>query len=99
MRFMRTPEAITGPINLGNPVEFTIAQLAELVLEITGSSSELRREALPSDDPTQRCPDISLARATLGWEPRTDLADGLKQTIAYFDELLTAEGSGAQRAR
>jgi UDP-glucuronate decarboxylase len=99
VRLMRSPEAITGPINLGNPVEFTIAQLAELVLEITGSSSELKREALPSDDPTQRCPDISLARATLGWEPHTDLAEGLKKTIAYFDELLTTEGSEAQQPR
>ena len=89
VRFMGTPESVTGPINLGNPEEFTVKELATLVLELTGSKSELRREALPSDDPVRRCPDISVAREKLGWEPRTNLRAGLEATIAYFDDLLS----------
>jgi UDP-glucuronate decarboxylase len=85
---METPDSVTGPINLGNPEEFTVRELADLVLELTGSKSELRQEPLPSDDPVRRCPDISQARETLGWEPRTRLRDGLKSTIDYFDDLL-----------
>ncbi len=88
-RLMNSPAEVTGPINLGNPVEFTMAELAELVLKITGARSEITHEPLPSDDPTRRCPDITLARQTLDWEPRTPLAEGLEKTIAYFDELLT----------
>jgi UDP-glucuronate decarboxylase len=85
---MGTDDAFTGPVNLGNPEEFTVRELAELVLELTGSKSELRQEPLPSDDPVRRCPDITLAQETLGWQPRTRLRDGLKTTIDYFDDLL-----------
>ena len=88
VRFMATPESFAGPINLGNPGEFTIRQLAELVIELTNSSSELVNKPLPSDDPQQRQPDISLAKAELGWEPVTPLKDGLIKTIAYFDKMI-----------
>jgi UDP-glucuronate decarboxylase len=88
LSLMKTPESVTGPINIGNPEEFTVRELADLVLELTGSQSELCQEPLPSDDPVRRCPDISLARETLDWEPRTRLRDGLKSTIDYFDDLL-----------
>jgi UDP-glucuronate decarboxylase len=92
VRFMATPDEVTGPINLGNPSEKTILELAELVIELTGSKSELRFAPLPHDDPVRRCPDIALARRVLDWEPRTPLAEGLRQTIDYFDDLL---GSGS----
>jgi UDP-glucuronate decarboxylase len=88
VRMMATPDAVTGPMNLGNPAEFTIRELAEQVLEITGSKSKLVERPLPSDDPKQRQPDIALARKTLGWTPKVPLADGLLRTIAYFDKLL-----------
>ncbi|WP_027857975.1 UDP-glucuronic acid decarboxylase family protein [Marinobacterium jannaschii] len=91
VRFMETPKGFTGPVNLGNPGEFTIKQLAEMVIELTGSSSELSFKPLPSDDPTQRCPDISLASRELGWQPEIQLREGLQKTISYFDQLL-AEG-------
>ena len=94
MRLMATPPEITGPINLGNPREFTIRQLAELVIAMVGSHSQIEFRPLPQDDPRQRKPDIELAKSALGWEPRTDLEDGLKETIAYFDRLL-AEGAPA----
>jgi UDP-glucuronate decarboxylase len=84
VRLMESPPSFTGPVNLGNPVEFTMRGLAELVLKKTASSSKLVNMALPQDDPKQRQPDISLARAKLGWEPKIDLADGLKPTIDYF---------------
>ncbi|MCO4759610.1 MAG: SDR family oxidoreductase [Oceanospirillaceae bacterium] len=87
---MATPEGFTGPVNMGNPGEFTIRELAEKVIEFTGSSSELVFEDLPSDDPMQRCPDISLAKKELDWEPKVSLDEGLKKTIPYFDELLTS---------
>ena len=74
----------TGPVNIGNPVEFTIRELAELIIEMTGSRSKLVQQPLPSDDPTQRRPDISLANAELGWSPQVGLRDGLGKTIAYF---------------
>jgi UDP-glucuronate decarboxylase len=89
VRMMESREDFTGPVNLGNPGEFTMVQLAELVLEITGSKSAVEYGPLPSDDPTRRCPDISLAKEELGWQPLTPLADGLKHTIEYFDELLS----------
>ena len=89
VRFMNTDDDVIGPINLGNPGEFTMIELAELVIELTGSSSKVVHEALPSDDPTQRCPDITLAKEALGWEPRVKLAEGLKNTIGYFDGLLS----------
>jgi len=89
LRMMGTPSEVAGPVNLGNPVEFTIRELAELVLQLTGSKSELRFEPLPADDPRQRRPDISLARRILDWEPRVPLEEGLEKTIAYFDQLLS----------
>ena len=77
-----------GPINIGNPVEFTMLELAELVLELTGSQSQLVFEALPADDPLQRCPDITLARQLLKWEPTVDLREGLRNTIDWFQKTL-----------
>jgi UDP-glucuronate decarboxylase len=88
LRLMAAEDDITGPVNLGNPVETSVAELAELVIALTGSRSPIVRRPLPVDDPVQRCPDISQARAVLGWEPRTALEDGLARTIAYFDRLL-----------
>lgn len=85
---MNSPDDVTGPVNLGNPGEFTISELAQKVIELTGSRSELVSNPLPSDDPKQRKPDISLAKAKLGWEPKIPLTEGLKHTIAYFDALL-----------
>jgi UDP-glucuronate decarboxylase len=84
LRLMDTTADVTGPINLGNPVEFTMRELAELVLAETGSSSELQTRPLPPDDPKQRKPNISLAREKLGWAPKIALRDGLKPTVAYF---------------
>lgn len=95
IRFMDTDDEVTGPLNLGNPGEFTIRELAELVIELTGSSSTLKSEPLPSDDPRQRQPDISRAKEVLGWEPTTSLRDGLVPTIEYFDKLLR-EGSASK---
>jgi len=85
---MDSTDDFTGPVNIGNPGEFTILQLAERVIELTGSKSKLVRKPLPSDDPMQRQPDLTLARAKLGWAPSTPLDEGLKKTIAYFDQLL-----------
>ena len=90
MGLMNSDPKITGPINLGNPVEFTIRELAEQVIELTGSASEIELKPLPVDDPRQRQPDIGKARELLGWEPTVALKDGLKRTIVYFDELLSA---------
>lgn len=83
-----TPDDFTGPVNIGNPHEFTIRQLAEKVIEMTGSKSELVFKELPSDDPTQRRPDISLAKKMLEWEPTIQLEEGLGKTITYFEEVL-----------
>jgi len=88
MCLMNSADDFTGPVNLGNPGEFTILQLAERVIELTGSTSTLVRKPLPSDDPMQRQPDLSLARSKLGWAPSTPLDEGLKKTIAYFDQML-----------
>jgi len=88
IRMMNTPENVIGPVNIGNPDEFTILQLAEKVLELTGSKSKLVYKPLPSDDPTQRKPDISRAKELLNWEPKINLNEGLLKTIAYFDQLL-----------
>ena len=88
MRLMDTPDDFTGPVNLGNPAEFTILDLAEQIIQLTGSRSKLRFLPLPSDDPTQRRPDIRLAKKRLGWEPRIAPKEGLLRTIAYFDRLL-----------
>ena len=89
IRLMATGPDFTGPVNLGNPEEFTIRQLAEKVLELTGSSSELIFEPLPSDDPRQRQPDITLAKEVLDWQPTTRLKEGLVHTVAYFDRLIS----------
>jgi UDP-glucuronate decarboxylase len=90
LRLMDSPKGFTGPVNLGNPREFTMIALAETILRLTGSSSPLVMKPLPVDDPRQRCPDISLARDTLGWQASTPLEDGLKKTIAYFEDLLAS---------
>ncbi len=90
IRLMESPAGFTGPINLGNPNEFTIRELAEKVIALTGSRSKIAEKPLPSDDPSQRQPDITLARNTLGWEPDIQLEQGLVQTIEYF-QLLLAE--------
>ena len=86
--FMNTPESMTGPYNLGNPGEFTIRELAEKVIDLTGSSSKLHFMPLPQDDPQQRKPDLTKTKEALGWEPKTSLKDGLMKTIPYFDQLL-----------
>lgn len=88
LRLMDSSDDFTGPVNLGNPTEFTIRELAEKVIELTGSGSQIVFRPLPSDDPTQRCPDISLAKAELGWEPTIPLAEGLRKTIPYFENML-----------
>jgi UDP-glucuronate decarboxylase len=93
VRIMGTDDSFTGPVNIGNPDEFTIRQLAEKVIAMTNSSSELVFMDLPSDDPTQRRPDISMAKRELDWEPQVKLEQGLKKTIAYFSELLDAGDS------
>ncbi len=88
IRAMRTDDDFTGPVNIGNPGEFTMLALAEMVLRLTSSRSKLVFQPLPADDPRQRRPDISLARQALGWEPRVPLEDGLKETIAYFRKVV-----------
>jgi len=88
---------ITGPINLGNPVEFTVRELAALVITLTGSRSKIVHEPLPHDDPRQRKPDISLAKAQLGWEPKISLDQGLRQTIAYFEKAIVAPPAVSRR--
>ena len=85
-------DGLTGPVNIGNPNEFTIRELAELVISLTGSRSEIVSLPLPQDDPTQRQPDISLARRQLGWEPKVELREGLKSTIEYFERRLSEGG-------
>ena len=87
---MRSPDDFTGPVNLGNPVEFTMVELAEQVVAITGSESALVNAELPADDPRQRKPDISKAGTSLGWAPRTSLEEGLRRTVAYFQEATLA---------
>jgi len=88
IRLMDSSDDVTGPINVGNPGEFTMIELAENVLRLTQSKSKLVRMPLPADDPKQRKPDITKARSVLGWEPKVQLEDGLKETIAYFRKLL-----------
>jgi UDP-glucuronate decarboxylase len=90
LRLMGTPDSVTGPVNVGNPVEVTIRELAETILRLTGSASPLVFRPLPQDDPMQRCPDITKARELLGWVPRVQLEQGLARTIDYFERLLTA---------
>ena len=95
LRLMATEPGFTGPVNLGNPVEFTIRELADKVIDLTGSRSALVFMPLPQDDPTQRQPDISLARGKLDWEPKVQLEVGLRRTIAYFEEQLGGKRADA----
>jgi len=95
MRLMDTGDDVIGPINIGNPVESTIRELAELVIEMTGSSSKLVFRPLPADDPMQRCPNIEKAREALDWEPKVALREGLGRTIEYFDKLLSTAAATA----
>ena len=88
VRMMNSEKGFTGPVNTGNPSEFTMLQLAETILKISGGKSKLVFEPLPLDDPKQRQPNIELAKAKLGWEPKVNLEDGLKETIAYFSKVL-----------
>ncbi len=92
MRLMNSPDALTGPVNLGNPTEVTIGQLAETIISLSGSRSTVVYKELPQDDPRQRKPDITLAKSELDWEPHIAFESGLKQTIAYFDQLLRTTG-------
>ena len=85
---METPDNITGPMNLGNPGEFTIRELAEMTIELTGSSSKIVFQPLPPDDPKQRRPDITMAENVLGWAPKVQLREGLVKAIAFFEQLL-----------
>ncbi|MBJ7401788.1 MAG: SDR family oxidoreductase [Bradyrhizobium sp.] len=88
MKLMNSPDDITGPINIGNPVEFSILELAKVVIELTNSRSKIDKRPLPQDDPKQRKPNITKAKEILDWEPRVQLRDGIRKTIDYFDELL-----------
>jgi len=90
IRMMGTASDFPGPVNIGNPGEFTMLELAEMVIKLTTSRSKLVYRSLPSDDPKQRQPDIGLARQALGWEPKVSLEDGLKETIGYFRRVLGA---------
>ena len=99
LRMMKTPSEVTGPINLGNPNEFTILELAELVIHMIGTNSKIKFEPLPSDDPRQRQPDISKAKAVLGWEPKTQLREGLVKTIPHFDKMLSEGATPALALR
>jgi UDP-glucuronate decarboxylase len=90
LRLMNTPDEVTGPVNLGNPTEFTILQLAENIIDLTGSSSRIEHKPLPPDDPRQRQPDITRARELLGWDPVVRLRDGLVNTVRYFDAVVKA---------
>jgi UDP-glucuronate decarboxylase len=99
LRMMGTPPEITGPINVGNPNEFSILRLAELVIAMTMTESRIKFEPLPADDPRQRQPDISEARARLGWEPTTQLREGLAKTITYFDNMLSEGATPALAMR
>jgi UDP-glucuronate decarboxylase len=92
LKMMQASEDTIGPMNLGNPVETSVAELATLIIELIGSRSKITHRPLPVDDPVQRCPDISQATGTLGWQPRMPLRTGLQRTIAYFETLLTERG-------
>jgi UDP-glucuronate decarboxylase len=99
VRMMGAPDDITGPMNLGNPVETSVSELAEIIIELTGSRSKIEHRPLPVDDPIQRCPDISQAKALLNWQPQTALRPGLQRTIAYFDELLGKTGGKTRKRK
>jgi UDP-glucuronate decarboxylase len=89
LRLMATDDDVTGPVNLGNPLEIPVRGLAEKIVELTGSKSKLEIQPLPEDDPVQRCPDIGLAKSLLNWEPTIALEEGLNKTIAYFEGMVT----------
>ena len=95
IRMMNGPDDFIGPVNLGNPDEFTIRELAELVIELTGSKSKIVHRPLPADDPTRRQPDITLAKKQLGWEPKVPLREGLEKTIAWFRSIQLGRVPGA----
>jgi UDP-glucuronate decarboxylase len=97
VRFMASADDLTGPINIGNPHDSTIRELAEMIIEITGSASKIVARPLPSDDPRQRQPDIAAARERLGWTPKVPVREGLTRTVAYFDQLLREEGLPSKR--
>ena len=99
VRLMATPAEITGPVNVGNPVEFTIMELATLVVSLVGSRSRIVHRPLPENDPKQRQPDISLAQELLNWKPHVSLKGGLAKTIAYFERLLAEQDLRAQLIR
>ena len=90
---MATRDDVTGPVNLGNPHEISVRELAERIIALTGSQSRLVFRPLPQDDPLQRCPDITLARSLLDWEPKVPLTEGLTRTIRYFERLLDTGGA------
>jgi len=91
IKLMNTPQDITGPINLGNPTEMTMLELAEKIISLSGSTSQLVFRPLPSDDPKQRKPDITVAKSVLNWVPKVNLEDGLKETIQYFRRVIALE--------
>ena len=97
-QLMATPAGVTGPVNIGNPVEFKIIELAELIIDLVGSRSRIVRHPLPENDPKQRQPDISLAQEILGWSPSVALKEGLITTVAYFEQLLCDRDLKAQLA-
>jgi UDP-glucuronate decarboxylase len=99
MRLMDAGDDVSGPVNLGNPAEFTIGALADKIVELTGSPSKIEHVTLPQDDPKQRQPDIARAKAVLNWHPRVPLDYGLRRTIAYFDDLLRRGGTTLVRER
>ncbi|HEY8873312.1 MAG TPA: NAD-dependent epimerase/dehydratase family protein, partial [Stellaceae bacterium] len=97
LRMMDAPDDITGPMNLGNPVETPVIDLARLIIELAGSRSKIVHRPLPVDDPIRRCPDISQAKTLLDWQPHTALRPGLERTTAYFDKLLAERGETPKR--
>jgi len=99
IRLMSTDDGVTGPVNIGNPAEISVTDLAELIIAKTGSPAALERARLPEDDPKKRRPDIGLARELLGWEPKVQLEQGLERTIAYFRELIPPAASKVTKAR
>ncbi len=88
MLLMQSPSGFTGPVNLGNPEEFTIMELAQFIIKLTGSQSKIVRKELPGDDPERRRPDISLATSALNWSPKVSLEEGITKTIGFFEDLL-----------
>jgi UDP-glucuronate decarboxylase len=96
IRLMQSPKGFTGPVNLGNPEEFTVLELAQLIIKLTGSKSKIIRKDLPKDDPERRKPDISLAKSTLDWSPKVQLEEGITKTIGFFEDLLGLESKAGK---